>query len=239
MASRANGSSASEYGEVPAGCWTTAAIDPEADLKGVNLVFGYGSLCWKPPCAEEHIVRAFPAKVKGFLRRFWQFSHDHRGTPDSPGFVVVLLRSDHPDINHASSKGLVQDGEIEECVGMCYEIRNVEEVLGPLHFREKNGYTATVTTVYSAEHAKEEGKAIVYFTLPGNDPTYSGPLQESLIAERIAKSIGPSGRNDEYLFNLSQWLQDNNIRDHHIESLAELVRALQREGEKVEEEVEK
>ena len=35
--------------------------------------------------------RSYPACVHGFLRRFWQRSCDHRGTPESPGVEVCRV----------------------------------------------------------------------------------------------------------------------------------------------------
>ena len=55
--------------------WDTCRVDAGKDFSGINIIFGYGSLCWKPPVASEHILRQFPAVVhKGFVRRFWQSS---------------------------------------------------------------------------------------------------------------------------------------------------------------------
>ena len=184
----------------------------EADL----WLFGYGSLIWKADF--EYQVRR-PARLSGWQRRFWQGSHDHRGTPDNPGRVVTLVRE--PEAT---------------CVGMAYLISatKVAAVLEHLDFREKNGYQrfdapinfiGTESARQQTSSEASEVKALVYVATPDNF-AHLGPATDEAIAEQIAKSVGPSGSNREYLLELHRALGDLGTSDAHINRLVDLVQNL-------------
>jgi cation transport regulator ChaC len=49
---------------------------------------GYASIIWRP---DIDFVESHEGYVRGFVRRFWQASPDHRGTPASLGRVCTLV----------------------------------------------------------------------------------------------------------------------------------------------------
>ncbi|MCC5884444.1 MAG: gamma-glutamylcyclotransferase [Halomonas sp.] len=168
-------------------------------------LFGYGSLIWK---AEFAFHERRPAHIEGWARRFWQGSHDHRGTPGAPGRVATLVEA---------------PGSI--CHGMAYRID--ADVLGPLDVREKNGYLREQVTLHFADGARTEG--LIYLATEDNAAFLGdAPLDE--MAYQIAAAHGPSGLNRDYLLNLAAALEDLGAQDKHVFELAK--RAGDIQGEK-------
>jgi cation transport regulator ChaC len=172
---------------------TTGINRSRHDFTGVESVwlFGYGSLMYKVdfPCLERR-----PAKIHGWARRFWQGSHDHRGTAKHPGRVVTLVR------------------EIgAECLGMAYRV--TPATFEQLDFREKNGYLRFAATLEFDEGGSTQG--LVYIATAGN-AAWLGPASEAEIARHIAGSAGPSGANSDYVFRLAETLRDLGANDAHV-----------------------
>ncbi|MBS36135.1 MAG: gamma-glutamylcyclotransferase [Thiotrichales bacterium] len=165
-------------------------------------IFGYGSLIWKP---ELEFLDRRPALLKGWSRRFWQGSHDHRGTPDAPGRVVTLV----PEANAV-------------CAGMAYLIdeRVLAASLKRLDHREKNGYARLEVSLELDDDEVVVG--LVYIALENNE-AYLGPAPMCEIAEHIRRSHGPSGANLEYLLSLATALRDLDVSDDHVFELERLV----------------
>lgn len=165
-------------------------------------IFGYGSLIWKQdfPFAE-----ARPALVRGWERRFWQGSTDHRGQPGCPGRVVTLVRS----------VGAV-------CRGMAFRLRGREKaaVLDHLDHRERGGYTRLSTDLFTA--SEETVPGLLYLADESN-PDFLGPAPEAVIAEQVRRARGLSGTNVEYVCRLAGSLRQLGADDPHVFTLEALL----------------
>jgi glutathione-specific gamma-glutamylcyclotransferase len=197
------------------GCWQArsggakiGARSPRQNLMSLNTVainqrmnkfdghqrvwlFGYGSLIFK---ADFPYIERRPASIVGWSRRFWQGSHDHRGTETAPGRVVTLVED----------PGVV-------CHGMAYLV--TPEEFAHLDHREKNGYLRLATEISFEEGGSVEG--LVYIATHEN-AAYLGPATEREIARQIAAARGPSGPNSEYLLELAKALRELGKSDDHV-----------------------
>jgi len=185
-------------------------------------LFGYGSLIWKPP---PHYDRRVPGFVRGYVRRFWQASEDHRGTPEAPGRVVTLIEKSFWKTlvdSHASSTDRVW--------GAAYRIEasKVTEVQEYLDIREINGYSIQYTPFWPSDRDLPSIRCLVYIGLPDN-AQFMGPQDPQTLAEHICQSKGPSGENVEYLFMLEQALKElgKESGDEHVQDLAGRIRKIQ------------
>ena len=172
----------------------TIAINQQMDkFDGHHQVwlFGYGSLIFK---ADFPFIERRPASIEGWARRFWQGSHDHRGTADAPGRVVTL----------APDPGAV-------CAGMAYLV--TPEEFAHLDHREKNGYLRLAIKISFDDGGSEEG--LVYIATADN-AAFLGEAPERDIARQIAASAGPSGRNRDYLVGLAEALRALGKDDDHV-----------------------
>jgi len=174
-------------------------------------IFGYGSLVWRP--AFDFAERR-AALVRGWRRRFWQGSTDHRGVPEAPGRVVTVL----PD-------------ERAECWGMAYRVDpSVSvEVFADLEVREQGGYERCEVELHFAAAGRQpvapsgESRAgLMYVATPANR-NYLGEAPLEAIAHQVLRSHGPSGPNLEYVLRLAAALREIGAEDDHVFALEQHV----------------
>lgn len=166
------------------------------DLQAMDEIwlFGYGSLLYK---IDFPILEQRKASVQHWVRRFWQGSHDHRGTPDAPGRVLTLVE---------------QAGSI--CHGLAFRVE--PEVFEHLDHREKNGYLRHMVTLRFANTQQQQG---LLYVADENNAAWAGAAPIEQIASQIKHSVGPSGRNDEYVLKLASALRALDYVDEHVFSI--------------------
>lgn len=170
-------------------------------------LFGYGSLIYK---AGFDYLETRTATIQGWKRRFWQGSHDHRGTPERPGRVVTLIGD-----------------EQASCTGLAYRV--TPDVFEQLDVREKNGYLRLVRPLLLADGEAIDG--LVYIATEDN-AAYLGPAHEAEIARHVLLSRGPSGPNSEYVLELARALREMGVEDPHVFAIEHHLRLLLDEDHK-------
>ena len=168
-------------------------------------VFGYGSLIWRPSFTYSS---ARSALVRGWRRRFWQGSPDHRGTPLAPGRVVTLVEDQRAD-----------------CWGIAFEVdsQDAQGIFDALDLRESGGYVRITLPIEFADASS--ALALTYYAPPEND-NFLGPAPISKIAQQVHACSGDSGHNVDYVLRLASALRKAGIRDDEVEALEVAVRRL-------------
>jgi cation transport regulator ChaC len=183
---------------------TSAVNRLRQDFSGVDSVwlFGYGSLIYK---VDFPYIERRPATIRGWTRRLWQGSHDHRGTFEHPGRVATLV----PERDAV-------------CAGMAYRV--TPATFEHLDHREKNGYLRFAMTLHFTGGESAEG--IAYIANEEN-AAWLGPADETEIARHVAGAAGPSGRNSDYVRKLAEALRELGADDPHVFTVDAALRAMQ------------
>lgn len=180
------------------------------------IIFGYGSLCWRP---DFHHVSQIPGYILGFKRRFWQASMDHRGTPDYPGRVVTLITSEDPS-DRVNGIGFVVPKEM------------ASQALLDLDFREKGGYIRQTIDFFPLDGSSaSQYRAIVYVGTNDN-PNFAPSSDDehglSVTANIILKAIGPSGPNIIYFSRLRDFVKLHGLQDDYLDALHDKIEEMQK-----------
>ena len=185
--------------------------------RGRRWIFGYGSSIFRPGFS---VLEARTATLRGYVRRFWQLSPDHRGTPEAPGLVLTLVPAsfagDHDD-----------GGDRSDCVGVAFLVDVDDALLADLDHREKAGYSRRALSITLA--SGEEGADIVYVGDVDN-AYFAGARGVDDIVAHIAGASGPSGDNASYVLDLDEALAERGIVDDHVVAVAEGLRRVMSRG---------
>ena len=160
---------------------------------------------WRP---GFDYVESRPASIRGWSRRFWQGSEDHRGTAEKPGRVVTLVPA--------------PDGV---CFGRAFRLPSGAEtpILNQLDLREQGGYRRL--RIHMELPEGDECQGLTYYADEDNDH-YLGPSPVGHMASQILLATGPSGRNRDYLWLLERTLLEMGAKDPHVQAIAGVARGI-------------
>jgi glutathione-specific gamma-glutamylcyclotransferase len=169
-------------------------------------VFGYGSLMWNPGFEHDHREVAL---VHGLHRRLCVGSIRYRGTPESPGLVL----------------GLDLGGS---CRGYAYRVGADSKHAVAGYLEERELFNDAYQPVFVRTRLAASGRRIfaLTFRVRRDHPQYTPPMDDRLLAERIARCRGQTGCNPEYVFNTVSELRRMGFEDgalmrvvRHLETL--------------------
>ena len=160
------------------------------DTAGSIWLFGYGSLVWRQDFPYQQARRSH---IRGWERRFWQGSHDHRGIQSDPGRVVTLV-----------------EAEGVRCFGRAFLIE--AEVFEHLDRREINGYRREDVEIYF-----DDGFILgVTYRAPRGNFAFLGDAPIDEMVTQINRCTGRSGHNADYVLELARVLRQLDVEDPHV-----------------------
>ncbi|MFJ3482533.1 gamma-glutamylcyclotransferase [Pseudomonas sp. NPDC090202] len=163
---------------------------------GPVWLFAYGSLIWRPECSSAERRRA---RVHGYHRGLYLWSHEHRGTPERPGLVFGLDRGG-------------------SCSGFAYRLpeENIEESLLALWQREMP-YPSYRPHWLSARLDDGSKVQALGFVLERHLPSYAGNLPDSVLTQVLANASGRYGTTQEYVEQTLNALRSHSMPDLSLE----------------------
>jgi len=167
------------------------------------LVFGYGSLLWKPIISFKGYEKA---KLNGWSRKVCSWTVHARGTVKKPGLVFSL------DKDKAGC-----------CEGLVFELDEafLEQDLETLWEQEmhSNLYKPQWLPVIT-----QGGPCLaIAFTINQNHPLYAGDIPDDKAVDIISAANGVFGACADYFTKTTQSLRNLGLNDSRLEEIVRLI----------------
>ena len=164
---------------------------------GPVWLFAYGSLIWRPECSAAERRRA---RVHGYHRGLYLWSHEHRGTPERPGLVFGLDRGG-------------------SCAGFAYRLpqEDLENSLLALWKREMPypSYRPHWLNCRLEDGTKVQALG---FVLERHLPSYAGNLPDNLLTQILDSASGRFGSTRDYVEQTVSALRNHAMPDKNLEA---------------------
>ncbi|MDO9709464.1 gamma-glutamylcyclotransferase [Paracraurococcus lichenis] len=162
-------------------------------------VFAYGSLMWERAVAPG--AEARPARLRGFARR-WSLRDIHnRGVPEAPGLTLGL--EPEPDAC---------------CDGLLLTLPDAAALWPVWQHEMRPGFyrAAWVTAVPRLQGVPARA---LTFVADAAHPLHAGALPEATQARILARAVGPSGPDADYLLSAQETLRGAGLEDALLDRL--------------------
>lgn len=164
---------------------------------GPVWLFAYGSLIWRPECSAVERRRA---RVHGYHRGLYLWSHEHRGTPENPGLVFGLDRGG-------------------SCSGFAFRLPEdqLECSLVALWKREMPypSYRPHWLNCRLDDGTKVQALG---FVLERHLPSYAGNLPDNLLSQILDSASGRYGSTRDYVEQTIEALRIHAMPDRNLEA---------------------
>lgn len=170
-------------------------------------IFGYGSLIWNPAL---EFVEQRRCRIQGYQKKFCFWTTLGRGSEEQPGLMMGLL-----------------DGGY--CNGVSYRIHpdNAITELDILFRREMLTFVYKPTWVKARCVESDTEYLALTFVVDPDNYRYVGDLTQDETVRTIAMAEGPLGRNCDYLFQLSEKLDEFGFEETELDELVSSVKQFQ------------
>ena len=167
------------------------------------LIFGYGSLLWKPIISFKGYEKA---KLHGWSRKVCSWTVHARGTIKNPGLVF----------------GLDKD-KTDYCEGLAFELEEafLEKDLETLWEQEmhSNLYKPQWLPVIT----KRGPCLAIAFTINQNHPLYAGDIPNDKAVDIISAATGMFGACADYFTKTTEVLRNLGLNDSRLEEIVRLI----------------
>lgn len=173
-------------------------------------IFAYGSLIWNPAI---HFADQKKVLVDGYHRSFCFWTVLGRGCEDNPGLMMGL-----------------EPGGLSNGLAYRIDAKDLDTELDILFRRELMSYVYVPTWV-DATLAETPDKTVrvLAFVVDPQHERFCGEIDEETLVRHIATASGPLGRNCDYLFQLTDHLQQLGFTDESMLDLEVKVRRYQQQ----------
>ena len=167
------------------------------------LIFGYGSLLWKPIISFKGYEKA---KLNGWSRKVCSWTVHARGTIKKPGLVFALDKD-----------------KTDYCEGLVFEFDAEFLKQGLETLWEQEMYSNLYKPQWLPVITQRGPCLAIAFTINQNHPLYAGDIPNDKAVDIISAATGVFGACADYFTKTTEVLRNLGLNDSRLEEIVRLI----------------